>query len=96
MRSYDIGHEAGKAGDEVPILPAGSGISDLVLCQRGWSDGRSSKLQESHNLLGELAHYLLRNYPDDWWNDTTRELLEKVSLHMGWVPITWNLDEEDE
>ncbi len=47
---------------------------------------------KSHNLLSCLVGYLVRNYPDDHWDDTTLELLEEANNHLGEPDIEWDLD----
>lgn len=46
------------------------------------------------NMLGGLIYHLLRNYEDDMWSSSTRELLEEANDYIGNQPIVWNIEDE--
>lgn len=48
----------------------------------------------STHLLDQLVSYLTRNYPDDQWDSTTRQLIEQAREHLGWPPIVWEIEPE--
>ena len=48
------------------------------------------------NMLGGLVYHLLRNYEDDMWSSSTRELLEEANDYIGNQPIVWNIEDEPE
>jgi hypothetical protein len=48
--------------------------------------------KSSQALLGELVQRLVRDYSDDLWDDSTRQLLDIATKHLGWPPIVWQLD----
>jgi hypothetical protein len=43
-------------------------------------------------LLGELVSCLIRNYPDEQWDATTRELIEQAAKHLGSPDIDWPIE----
>jgi len=47
------------------------------------------------NMLGGLVYHLLRNYEDDMWSSSTRELLEEANDYIGNQPIVWSIDDEE-
>lgn len=51
---------------------------------------------EARNLLGALFSYLTRNYGDDQWDASTRELLEEAAEFLGEPKIEWSLPEDEE
>ncbi|MEF8759181.1 MAG: hypothetical protein V5B36_05500 [Candidatus Accumulibacter sp. UW25] len=51
-----------------------------------------SREARSTQLLGELVSYLTREYPDEFWDGTTRELLEEANDHLGRDKIMWSID----
>ena len=52
------------------------------------------KLETARNMLGGLVYHLLRNYGDDMWSSSTRELLEEANDYIGNQPIVWNIEDE--
>lgn len=50
----------------------------------------------STSLLRELVSVLLRNYPDEQWDATTRECLEEANAYLGEEPLVWDLTPLDE
>ncbi len=44
-------------------------------------------------MLGGLVYHLLRNYEDDMWSSSTRELLEEANDYIGNQPIVWSIDD---
>ncbi len=48
----------------------------------------------STQLLGELVSRLTRDYPDDFWDSTTREIIEEANDHLGWGKIVWNINSD--
>lgn len=54
-----------------------------------------SKGKRSTQLLGELVSRLTRDYPDDLWDGTTRELLHEANDHLGWEKIVWTIDDDE-
>lgn len=56
----------------------------------------SEDTNEAEHLLGSLVGYLLRSYPDDMWDEATRDMLEEANQHLGYPAIEWMLDEDDE
>ncbi len=51
------------------------------------------KLEVFRNMLGGLVYHLLRNYEDNMWSGSTRELLEEANDYIGNQPIVWNIDD---
>ncbi len=51
------------------------------------------KLETARNMLGGLVYHLLRNYEDDMWSSSTRELLEEANEYIGNQPIVWNIED---
>ena len=47
-------------------------------------------------MLGGLVYHLLRNYEDDMWSSSTRELLEEANEYIGNQPIVWNIEDDTE
>ncbi len=46
--------------------------------------------------LGEcLLDHLLRNYPDDQWDGSTRDIMEECAMVFWNETIEWNIDEEE-
>lgn len=52
------------------------------------------KLETARDMLGYLTYHLLRNYEDEQWSSSTRELLEEANDYLGEQPIVWNIDDE--
>ena len=52
------------------------------------------KLETARDMLGCLTYHLLRNYEDDQWSSSTRELLEEANDYLGEQPIVWNIGDE--
>jgi len=52
------------------------------------------KLETARDMLGGLVYHLLRNYEDEQWSSSTRELLEEANDYLGEQPIVWNIDDE--
>lgn len=67
---------------------------DRIHLEEAYLEGRAEHQLKSHLLLIELHGYLLRNYDDDTWDGTTRELLEDIAHHFNEPPIEWNIDDE--
>lgn len=46
--------------------------------------------------LGEaLLSHMLRNYPDDQWDGSTRDIMEECAMVFWNETIEWNIDEEE-
>ena len=54
------------------------------------------KLETARNMLDCLVYHLLRNYEDDMWCSSTRELLEEANDYIGNQPIVWNIEDESD
>ena len=52
------------------------------------------KLETARDMLGYLTYHLLRNYEDEQWSSSTRELLEEANDYLGEPPIVWNIGDE--
>lgn len=93
--AYDIGFAIGiKNGEQPDVKDIAFGYSRVALS--GWADGRLQYLETSHNHLGGLVSYLLRNYEDDQWDDSTKEMFEAANAHLGNQPIEWMVDGPEE
>lgn len=46
--------------------------------------------QRSTELLGALLTKLTRDYADDQWDSTTRQLLDEINAHLGRSAIVWS------
>lgn len=53
------------------------------------------RLETARDMLGGLVYHLLRNYEDEQWSSSTRELLEEANDYLGEQPIVWNIEESD-
>jgi hypothetical protein len=47
------------------------------------------------DLLDSLFSYLTRNYADDQWDGSTKEMLQEIAAHLGEQPLVFE-DEEEE
>lgn len=93
--AYDEGFQAGSVNGEFPPDVARSFMYYDEM-RAGWLDGRTSYFKNSHAHLGGLVNYLLRNYPDDQWDDSTKEMFEAANAHLGNQPIEWMVDGPEE
>ena len=50
--------------------------------------------QRSTVLLGALLTKLTRDYADDHWDSTTRQLLDEINAYLGRSAIAWSLNDE--
>jgi hypothetical protein len=50
--------------------------------------------QRSTELLGALLTKLTRDYADDLWDSTTRQLLDEINAHLGRSAIAWTLNDD--
>lgn len=46
--------------------------------------------QRSTELLTALLTKLTRDYADDLWDSTTRQLLDEINAHLGRSAIAWS------
>lgn len=53
------------------------------------------QLKLKADLGSSLLHYLLRNYQDDQWDSSTRDIMEECAMVFWGETITWNIDEEE-
>lgn len=86
--------------------------AEIIRLNIGWSESNSTilardieivglkdyiqKLETARNMLGGLVYHLLRNYEDDMWSSSTRELLEEANDYIGNQPIVWNIEDDTE
>ncbi len=94
--AYRFGRKMGEAGEPHTGLPYSATIQDVIACRKGWDEGHLTYLRRTHAHLSGLVSYLLRNYPDDQWDDSTKELFEAANAHMGNAPIEWMVDGPEE
>lgn len=45
------------------------------------------------NLLGSLFSYLTRNYSDDLWDDSTKEMLQEIAARLAEPPLVFAVEE---
>ncbi len=96
LTAYRVGFASGCKNEPEPS-PSVAPLVARESVRKGWLNGRIEYLEISHNHLGGLVSYLLRNYDDEQWDDSTREALEDANAHLGWEPIEWsNEDDEDD
>ena len=95
LDAYNLGYRSGLIGDNMPAEADDASLVGLDRMQAGWLTGRADYLETSHNHLGGLVSYLLRNYEDDQWDDSTKEMIEDANAHLGGEPIKWS-NEDDE
>ena len=50
--------------------------------------------QRSTVLLGALLTKLTRDYADDQWDSTTRQLLDEINDYLGRSAIAWSINDE--
>ena len=50
--------------------------------------------QRSTVLLGALLTKLTRDYADDQWDSTTRQLLDEINAYLGRSAIAWSINDE--
>lgn len=93
--TYAAGYTAGVLGLDEPTMLTNTPSHHFKWYRDGWSAGHRKYLEISHNHLGGLVNYLLRNYPDDQWDDSTKEMIEDANAHLGGEPIKWS-NEDDE
>ena len=93
---YAAGYTAGVLGIDEPTTLTNTPSHHFKWYHDGWSAGHRKYLEISHNHLGGLASYLLRNYPDDQWDDSTKEMFEAANAHLGNQPIEWMVDGPEE
>ena len=66
-------------------------IGESVLLEKEEYDQLKLKAE-----LGEcLLDHLLRNYPDDQWDGSTRDIMEECAMVFWNETIEWNIDEEE-
>ena len=53
------------------------------------------QLKLKADLGSSLLHYLLRNYQDDQWDSSTRDIMEECAMVLWGQTIEWNIDEEE-
>ena len=53
------------------------------------------QLKLKADLGSSLLHYLLRNYQDDQWDGSTRDIMEECAMVFWNETIEWNIDEEE-
>lgn len=66
-------------------------IGESVLLEKEEYD----QLKLKADLGSSLLHYLLRNYPDDQWDGSTRDIMEECAMVFWNETIEWNIDEEE-
>ena len=96
LDAYNLGYRSGLIGDNMPAEADDASLVELDRMQAGWLTGRGEYLEISHNHLGGLVSYLLRNYPDDQWDDSTKEMFEAANAHLGNQPFEWMVDGPEE
>ena len=55
-----------------------------------YSDSET-KIDELQFTLSQLADYLVCNYPDEQWDQTTRELIDDAFVALGRPKVDWGL-----
>lgn len=53
------------------------------------------QLKLKADLGSSLLHYLLRNYQDDQWDSSTRDIMGECAMVFWNEGIKWNIDEEE-
>ena len=76
--AYNLGYRSGLIGDNMPAEADDASLVELDRMQAGWLTGRGEYLETSNNHLGGLVSYLLRTYPDDHCDESTKEMLEAM------------------
>lgn len=95
LTAYRAGFASGCKNEPEPP-PSVAPLVARESVRKGWLNGRIEYLETSNNHLGGLVSYLLRNYPDDHWDDSTKEMIEDANAHLGGEPIEWMVDGPEE
>ena len=53
------------------------------------------QLKLKADLGSSLLHYLLRNYQDDQWDSSTRDIMGECAMVFWGSGVVWNIDEEE-